>query len=118
MTGKTQKERREIRKQQQIEVQKVSCPICLENIVKQNQIQLECGHISCNNCWTECTKSEINKKINSHSLGILAPIGLINDAIPLMVFINEEPIVRCGICRTAYMSITKDLKPQKILIKV
>jgi hypothetical protein len=37
MAGKTQKERREIMKQKQIEVQTVSCPICLENIIIKNK---------------------------------------------------------------------------------
>ena len=74
MAGKTQKERREIMKQKQIEVQTVSCPICLENIVKQNQVQLDCGHIFCHYCWKECIKSEINNKLTNQCMEMLAPI--------------------------------------------
>ena len=118
MAGKTQKERREIRKHKHNIESTVSCPICLENTIKKNQIKLDCGHIFCNNCLDEFNKSEIHSKLNNRPMGILAPIGMNKGIIPLMVFTNDDPIVKCAICRTEYMCITIDMKPQKVLIKV
>ena len=85
---------------------------------KKNQIKLDCGHIFCNNCLDACHKSELHSKLNNRSMGIVAPIGINKGTIPLMLFTNDEPIVKCAICRTEYMCITNDMKPQKVLIKV
>ncbi len=49
---------------------------------------------------------------------IIAPIGLLNGTITLIVFTNDEPIAKCANCRTEYMCFTNDLNPQKMLLKV
>ena len=62
--------------------------------------------------------SEIHSKINNKSIEIFAPIGHINGKLPIMTFTNDEPIIKCAVCRTEHMLITNTLKPQKVLIKI
>lgn len=50
---------------------------------------------------------------------IMAPIGIKKDeTIPIMTFTNDEPIMRCAICRTEHMAITNTIRPQKVLVKI
>ena len=62
--------------------------------------------------------SEIHSKINNKSVEIFAPIGQINGKLPIMTFTNDEPIIKCAICRTEHMLITNTTNPQKVLIKI
>ena len=60
----------------------------------------------------------IKKLHDDNNMLILAPIGKIKDTYPIMTFTNDEPVVKCAICRTEHMLITTTTKPQKILVKI
>ena len=111
MTKLTQKERRERKKQKCLEEpivkeQGLECPICLEKHDKNNITKLGCGHRFCNQCMNQYSVSEIHSKINNKSVEIFAPIGHINGKLPIMTFTNDEPIIKCAVCRTEHMLIT------------
>ena len=123
MTKLTQKERRDRKKQKCLEEpivkeQDLECPICLEKHDKNNITKLGCGHRFCNQCMNQYSVSKIHSKINNKSIEIFAPIGHINGKLPIMTFTNDEPIIKCAVCRTEHMLITNTLKPQKVLIKI
>ena len=123
MTKLTQKERRDRKKQKCLEEpivkeQGLECPICLEKHDKNNITKLGCGHRFCNQCMNQYSVSFIHSKINNKSIEIFAPIGHINGKLPIMTFTNDEPIIKCAVCRTEHMLITNTLKPQKVLIKI
>ena len=115
MTKLTQKERRE----QKHDTNELDCPICLDKIDKTNKIKLGCGHTFCETCMIKHTTTEIHKKLNDdNNMEIIAPIGKHKGKIPIMTFTNDEPVVKCAVCRAEHMVITTTEKPQKILIKI
>ena len=123
MTKLTQKERRERKKQKCLEEpivneQSLECPICLETIDDKKIIKLDCGHLFCNDCMNELSKSEVHSKIKNDMMPVIAPLGVVKNKIPIMVFTNEEPIIKCAVCRTEHIVITNTLKPQEVLIKI
>ena len=123
MTKLTQKERRERKKQKCLEEpivkeQGSECPICLETITNKKIIKLDCGHLFCNDCMNELSKTEVHSKIKNDMMPVIAPLGVVKNKIPIMVFTNEEPIIKCAVCRTEHIVITNTLKPQKVLIKI
>lgn len=62
MTKRTQRQRREARKQHRASdeeasdgTQQIECPICFEQLNRNNSTKLECGHRYCEKClekWT------------------------------------------------------------------